>query len=148
GRVLGSVLFEPSDDVSALVVTVPSDQRVRLIDSNGHVAGTFDGDTARDAAQRAIRDIPGGTYTVQHPWRGPNCIERQPGEEDGINQIILTGPAAGRYRIEVYNPSGEGTNGAVHLFDEDGNLSMGSLDGDQNNLVFDIVVDRQGPPPT
>lgn len=148
GQVRRSVLFEASDDLSALVVTVPSDQRVRLIDSNGHVAGTFDGDTADDAAERAIRDIPGVTYTFQHSWRDPNCIEQEPGPEDGVNQIILTGPAAGRYRIEVYNPSGEGTAGSVHLFDEDGNLSMGSLDGDDNNLVFDIEIDRQGPPPT
>lgn len=148
GQVRRSVLFEASDDLSALVVTVPSGQRVRLIDSNGHVAGTFDGDTADEAAQRAIRDIPGVTYTFQHSWRDPNCIEQQPGPEDGVNQIILTGPAAGRYRIEVYNPSGEGTGGSVHLFDEDGNLSMGSLDSDQNNLVFDIEVDRAGPPPT
>ncbi len=145
GKVRSSVLFEASNDLSALIITVPSDLRVRLIDPQGHVVGTFDRGTPDEAAKKALRDIPGASYVFRHSWRDPNCINRSPGPDAGTNQIILTGPDAGKYRIEVVNPAGGSTSLAVHLYDEDGNLSVRTEDknGDQR-----LDIEIAGPTPT
>ncbi len=145
GKVRSSVMFEASSDLSALVVTVPSDLRVRVIDPQGHVVGTFDRGTPTEAAQKAIRDIPGASYVFKHSWRDPNCINRSPGPDDGTHQITITGPDAGKYRIEVVNPAGGPTSVAVHVYDEDGNLTMHTED---ENSDQQIDIDISGPTPT
>jgi hypothetical protein len=120
---------------------------VRIIDPQGHVVGTFDRGTPAEAAQKAIRDIPGASYVFKHSWRDPNCINRSPGPDDGTHQIIITGPDAGKYRVEVINPNGGPTSVAIHIYDEDGNLTMHTED-DNSDQTLDVVIVGPTPTPT
>jgi len=147
GKVLSSVLFEPSDDLSAVVVTVPSNMRVRITDSSGRVVGTLDGKTPQDALKNALTGITGSSYSFRETWRDPNCIESAPPPGAGTNQIMLPRPANGSYRVEVIDPNGGSTTVAIHTFDKDGNETVNTRDG-QGKIDMGIDVQTGGPTPT
>ena len=144
GKVKSSVLFEKSEDLSAVVISAPSDLRIKVSDSQGHVVGTFQGGTPVDAQSAAALTIPGATYAYRDAWRDPNCIEKAPPPGSGINQIVLPAPAEGTYTVEVLNPGGGGTNVAIHSYDKDGNLTLITEDKPK----FDVVVGGKTPTPT
>ncbi|MEP7215608.1 MAG: FHA domain-containing protein [Anaerolineaceae bacterium] len=132
GKVLGSVLFEPADDLSAITITVSAEMRVRVTDAEGHVTGTLDGATPGEAERAAKRDIPGSSYTFKDAWRDPNCIETAPPAGAGTHQVHIPRPAAGAYKIEIINAKGGGTSGAVHIYDRDGNVRIQRDEGTGN----------------
>jgi pSer/pThr/pTyr-binding forkhead associated (FHA) protein len=147
GKVLSSVLFEPSDDLSAVVVSVPSNLRVRITDANGRVVGTLDGKTAEDAKKNALTGITGSSYSFREAWRDPTCIESAPPPGSGTNQIVLPRPANGSYRVEVIDPNGGPTTVAIHTFDKDGNETVNTRDG-QGKIDMGVDVQQGGPTPT
>ena len=139
GKVLGSVLFEPADDLSAITITVSSEMRVRVTDAAGHVTGTFEGPTAGEAEKAAKRDVPGSSYTFKDAWRDPNCIESAPPPGAGTHQIHIPRPAAGGYKVEIINAKGGGTSGAVHIYDKDGKVRIQRDEG-TGNRTFTVDV--------
>ncbi len=139
GKVLGSVLFEPSEDLSAITVTVSSEMRVRVTDASGKVTGTLEGATPGEAERRAKRDIPGSSYTFKDAWRDPNCIETAPPAGAGTHQIHIPHPAAGAYKVEIINAKGGGTSGAVHVYDTNGNLRIQRDEG-TGNRTFTVEI--------
>jgi pSer/pThr/pTyr-binding forkhead associated (FHA) protein len=147
GKVRSSVLFEPSDDLSAVVVTVPSNLRVRITDANGRVVGTLDGKTPEDAKKNALTGITGSTYSFRESWRDPTCIESAPPPGSGTNQIVLPRPATGSYHVEVIDPNGGPTTAAIHTFDKDGNETVKTVD-QQGKIDMGIDVQQGGPTPT
>ena len=147
GKVLSSVLFEPSDDLSAVVVTVPSNLRVRITDSNGRVVGTLDGKTPQDARKSALTGITGSSYSFRAAWRDPTCIESAPPPDAGTNQIMLPRPANGSYRVEVIDPNGGSTTVAIHTFDKDGTETVKTQDS-QGKIDMGIDVQMGGATPT
>ena len=139
GKVLGSVLFEPADDLSAITVTVSSEMRVRVTDAAGHVTGTLEGATAGEAEKAAKRDVPGSSYTFKDAWRDPNCIESAPPGGAGTHQIHIPRPAAGGYKVEIINAKGGGTSGAVHIYDKDGKVRIQRDEG-TGNRTFAVEI--------
>lgn len=139
GKVLGSVLFEPADDLSAITITVASEMRVRVTDAEGRVTGTLDGATPAEAERAAKRDIPGSSYTFKDAWRDPNCIESAPPPGAGTHQVHIPRPGAGAYKVEIVNAKGGGTSGAVHIYDRDGNLRIEREEG-TGNRTFTVQV--------
>ena len=139
GKVLGSVLFEPADDLAAITVTVSAEMRVRVTDPSGKVTGTLEGATPGEAERAAKREIPGSSYTFKDAWRDPNCIETAPPAGAGTHQIHIPRPAAGAYKIEIINAKGGGTSGAAYVYDKDGNLRIQRDEG-TGNRTFTVEV--------
>jgi len=131
GKVLGSVLFEPADDLSALTITVSTEMRVRVTDSEGKVTGTLEGATPGEAERAAKRDIAGSSYTFKDAWRDPNCIETAPPAGAGTHQVHIPRPA-GAYKIEIINAKGGGTSSVVHIYDGAGNVRIQRDEGTGN----------------
>jgi pSer/pThr/pTyr-binding forkhead associated (FHA) protein len=118
--ILSSVLFEPSDDLSAVVITVPREARVRVTDTGGRVVGTLNLEEDPDvAAMNAQEGIPGAQYDTRRAWRDPTCVMSPPPLEAGTNQIILPG-AASQYEIDVRGPEGVELAVAIHEYDANG----------------------------
>jgi hypothetical protein len=140
GKVKSSVIFEPSSDLGALVVTVTSGQRVRITDEKGRVVGTLSAGTPEDAEKAAQKAIPGSSYNFRAAWRDPNCVESPPTPGAGTNQLVITQPGNGRYKIEVLDPDGKPTNAAFHIYDKDGKETIGN----SSNSLFFL---RVGPEP-
>ncbi len=135
GKVLGSVLFQPAEDLSGLTITAGADMRVRVTDPSGRVVGTFEGATASEAEARAKRDIPASSYTFKDAWRDPNCIESAPPPGTGVLQIHLPAPEAGAYKVEVTNAKDGGTALTMHIYDRDGNVRIQREEGTGNRTV-------------
>ncbi|MBI2766817.1 MAG: FHA domain-containing protein [Chloroflexi bacterium] len=145
GKVTGSVLFEPSTDLSSVVVTVPSDMRLRVTDATGKVVGTLT--TAAPAAAQldAQTAINGSSYRFKRARRDPTCVESPPPTDAGTNQIALPGNI-GQYKIEVIAAKGGKTSAAIHTYDQRGQVSLRADDAD-GPLVIGLGYDPTKPAP-
>ncbi|MGE5596913.1 MAG: FHA domain-containing protein [Hyphomicrobiales bacterium] len=123
GLVRSSVKFQPSDDLSAVVITAPSDVRIRVTDKEGRVVGTLNDGTPQEAEQAAQKAIPGSSYDAKEAWRDPNCIASPPPAGAGTNQIILPGNRDD-YKIEVLDAGDEEVSFAVHAYTKDGDVDI------------------------
>ncbi len=74
GRILSARLFEPSDDFRSILVTVPSNLRVEITDSQGRTVGTLGGSDPQ-AAANAPSAIPGAIFKHEEAWRDPTCTD-------------------------------------------------------------------------
>ena len=133
GKVKSSVLFEPSDNLSAIVVSVPATARVKVSDSQGRVTGTLDSGPADQTQGKALTDIGGSTYSYTAAWRDPTCTEKPPPAGAGTIQVVL--PAGGGYTIEIVNPTKGGTSVAIHAYDEKGNVVVSTKDAPGNQTI-------------
>ena len=143
GLVQSIRIYEPGEDLSAVMITVPSNQRVEITDSEGRVVGTLGGDTPQDAQSGASTDIPGAQVQFEEAWRDPTCTERAPEAGDGTISVFIPGPQAGSYGVEVLNPEGDDTSVAVYIYDPDGALTMLSNSGG-SELEFSFNIDATG----
>jgi hypothetical protein len=139
GKVRSSVLFEPSDDLSAVVITVPADERVRVTDKHGNVVGTLNAGSPEDAKKDAKVDIPGASYTNRQGWRDPTCIASAPPAGSGTNQIVLPGSAED-YKIEVLDTAGGSASVAIHTYDKTGSPSVKTIDN-KGSVVASVGYD-------
>ncbi|MCC6388602.1 MAG: Ig-like domain repeat protein [Dehalococcoidia bacterium] len=144
GKVRSSVLFEPSEDLSAVVITVPADVRVRVTDKDGHEVGTLNTGTREDAAKSAKNEIPGASYSTRKAWRDPTCIQKAPTSEEGTNQIVLPGRRED-YKIEVLDTAGGATNVAIHTYDKNGQPTVQVLEN-PGAVVASLNFDPEKPP--
>ena len=145
GFIQNSRLFQvvqPGDDLSALVITVPSNLRVTIKDDKGRIVGSLTGATADDAQKNARLDIPGATYQFQPAWRDAECLQQAPAVGSGTIQIIIPRPADGSYTVDITDPNGGPTSVDIRTYDTDGNSSVtGSSDPR-------LQIDWKGPQPT
>jgi hypothetical protein len=147
GRVVSSRLYEPSDDLRSLVISVPAESRVRVTDSQGRVVGDLQ---AEDLSQMAS-EMPGATIQFEAAWRDPTCTERAPEPGTGVITIFLPFPETGIYTVEVLDPSGRDTAAAVHMSDVNGDHSMETHEGDDQfefEIDYDAGVQEQPDPVT
>lgn len=124
GKVLSSVKFEPSNDLSAAVITVPKDLRVRVLDKEGKIVGSLN---APEDGSPVPNGIDGAYISTRNAWRDPTCVESPPPADAGTTSIFLPGKAED-YRIEVLNPGSGGTSVAIHSYDQDGNSALQTKD--------------------
>src|SRR4029079_1113696 len=118
GKVKRSVLFEPSDDLRAVVITVPLDARVRVTDKQGRVIGTLNTGSPEEAAKTGQNSIPGASYSTRLAWRDPTCVESAPPTNAGTNQIVLPG-SADDYKIAALDTDRGHTSVRSHTYDHD-----------------------------
>lgn len=131
GKVKGSVHFEPSSDLSGVVITVPKDLRVRVLDSQGKVVGSLNTDPATAPAPVGIQ---GAYLNSRNAWRDPTCVESPPPAGAGTTSIFLPG-TKDDYRIEVLNPGQGGTSVSIHSYDQDGNLTVETRDATGPSVI-------------
>ena len=147
GKVKSSVLFEPSDDLSAVVITVPADERVRVTDVHtGQQVGSLNTGSQEDAKNAAKLEIPGASYSARDGWRDPTCIASPPPPGSGTNQIVLPG-SRDDYKVEVLDTSGGTASVAIHTYDKDGEPSVTTLDN-QGSVVANLGYDPSAAAPT
>jgi hypothetical protein len=139
GKVKSSVLFEPSDDLSAVVFTAPADVRFRITDKQGRVVGTLDTGSAEDAEKAAVNQIPGASYSSREAWRDPSCVESAPPVGAGTNQVILPGKKED-YKIEIIDTEKKKTSVAVHTYDKNGTPSISTIEN-SGSAVAEVNVD-------
>ena len=128
GRVASARLFEASQDLSAVVVTVPGELRVQVTDSQGRTTGSLAAGEVRGVEKAAKEEIPGSAYRFEAAWRDPTCVERAPGPGDGTNSVLILNPARDTFRVEVVRPGGGGTTVAVYTYDRMGKVALRTLD--------------------
>lgn len=131
GKVKGSVKFEPSNDLSGVVITVPKDLRVRVLDKQGKVVGSLNTD---ETTSPAPVGITGAYISSRNAWRDPTCVESPPPADAGTTSIFLPGTAED-YRIEVLNPGSGGTTVAIHSYDQAGNLTVETRDSTGPSVI-------------
>jgi len=131
GKVKGSVHFEPSNDLSAVVITVPKDLRVRVLDKQGKIVGSLNTEPSTSPAPVGIE---GAYLSSRDAWRDPTCVESPPPAGAGTTSIFLPGKRED-YRIEVLNPSTGGTSVAIHSYDQDGNSSLQTQDSTGPSVI-------------
>jgi len=149
GLVKSSRLFEPSDDLSGIMISVPANQRVKVTDSQGREVGTLGGKKPQDAEKDAKTEIPGAMYHFEEAWRDPTCTEKPPEEGQGVNSIFLPNPQSGNYTVEVLGE--KSTSAVVYLYDKTGALRMiqrGGADKLQFDFTFGSGGGGGGTPPT
>ena len=146
GKVKSSVLFEASDDLSAVVITVPADERVRVTNiKTGEQVGDLNTGSQQDAKDAAKLEIPGASYSARDGWRDPTCIASPPPPGSGTNQIVLPG-SKDDYKIEVLDTSGGTASVAIHTYDKSGSPSVTTLDN-AGSVVASVGYDpTQGQP--
>ncbi len=133
GKVKSSVLFEPSNNLSGVVITVPRDLRVRVIDvKTNQVVGSV-----TDEAPKT--EIEGAWLNTRNAWRDPTCVESPPPPGAGTTSIYLPGNRED-YRIEVLNPGGGGSTIAIHSYDQNGNVEVTTEDA-TGSLVMAMSYD-------
>jgi hypothetical protein len=150
GLVKSIRIYEPGEDLSAVMITVPADQRVRVTDSEGNVVGTLGGDSPEDWQDESGQGINGAQTQFEEAWRDPTCTERPPEPGDGTNSIFIPGPEAGDYTVEVLNPTGDETSLAVYIYKPDGALRMLTNSGaGEQEFGFTVVEEETAttPPP-
>ena len=135
GRVLSSRTVQSARKLSALVVTVPSNLRVRVSDSQGRVVGTLDKGEAKKVAEKAKEEIPGAIYRYEEAWRDPDCIERPPPSGAGVNTIFIPNPGKETFQVEVVDPEGGSTSVAIHSYDENGKVTVETRDAPGDNQM-------------
>ena len=113
GRVKSSRLYEPSQDLRSLVITLPANVRVQVKDPQGRNVGTLSKGSPSAAEKNAVSEIPGASYHFEEAWRDPTCTERPPPDGAGVNTIFIPNPTNGAYTVEVMNPSGGDTASVV-----------------------------------
>ncbi len=143
GLVKSSRLYEPGEDLSAVMISVPSNQRVKVTDSQGREVGTLGGKNPQDAEDSAKNEIPGATYHFEAAWRDPTCTEKPPEDGQGVNTIFLPDPQDGNYTVEVLDAQGKSTSAAVYVYDERGALRMITRGGG-GRLQFDFSFGSGG----
>ncbi|MGH2634044.1 MAG: FHA domain-containing protein, partial [Tepidiformaceae bacterium] len=126
GKVKSSRLFAPATDLSAVVITVPADTRVKITDKQGRSVGTLDTTAPADAAKTADAGIPGASYSNQAAWRDPTCVESAPPPGAGTNQIVLPGNKDD-YTIQVLDTTGAATSVAIHSYGADGSPALTTI---------------------
>src|SRR5690606_23376488 len=126
--------YEPSNDLSAVVLTAPSDVKFRVIDKQGRVVGVGEG-----ADAEAVVQIPGASFENRRAWRDPTCIEQAPPPGAGTNQIVLPGNADD-YTIEILDTGGQPGSVAVHTYGRDGTASIATIDT-EGAAVAELSVD-------
>jgi len=131
GKVKSSVRFEPSSNLSGVVITVPKDLRVRVLDAQGKVVGSLNTD---EAGAPPPVGITGAYIASRNAWRDPSCVESPPPADAGTTSIFLPGNRED-YRIEVLNPGGGGTSVAIHSYDEQGNSAVETRDSTGPSVV-------------
>ena len=137
GKVKSSVLFESNDDVSAVVFTIPSRQRIRITDSKGNVVGTLaPGANPADAIKKGQLGIPGASIAYRDNWRDPTCVESAPAANTGTIQIIIPGALPNDYKVEVIDTQGEGTSLAIHSYDKNGVGQVNVESSPTNNTLI------------
>ena len=136
GKVRGSVKFEPSNDLSGVVITVPKDLRMRVLDKQGKIVGSLN---APEEGKPAPVGITGAYLASRSAWRDPTCVESAPPADAGTTSIFLPGNRED-YRIEVQNPSNGGTSVAIHSYDQNGNASVQTQDS-TGPLVIGMTFD-------
>jgi len=135
GRVVNSRIFRPSQDLSALVITVPANLRVLVTDAEGNTTGTLESGAPSAVAEGAVQEIPASVYRYEAAWRDPTCLEPPPDEQSGVNTIVITNPKKQTFEIEVVNPDGGGTTVAIHGYDKDGNVTVVTVDEPGNSKI-------------
>ncbi len=142
GKVRSSVHYEPSKDLSSVVITAPADVRFRVTDKQGRVVNTGDGTIEQPAD--VINQIPGASVASRGAWRDPTCIEKAPPTGVGTNQIVLPG-SADDYTIEILGTGGSPGSVAIHSYGKDGAGSIATiegLEGTSADVSFDPNADK------
>ncbi len=131
GKVKSSVLFEPTEDSSAVVFTIPANQRLRITDSKGNVVGSLNpgaNPAAAVAQSQGQIGIPGASIQYHEGWRDPTCVESPPPAGSGTIQVTLPGGLPNDYKVESINTDGEATSVAIHTYDKAGNGRVDFVD--------------------
>lgn len=155
GKVRSSVHYEPSSDLSAVVITAPADVKFKVTDKQGRVVATGEG--ALDAPTNQVNQIPGASLSTKKAWRDPTCIEKAPPPDAGTNQIVLPGNRDD-YTIEIISTGGQPGSVAIHTYGRDGTSSIATIEGqegtkaevdyDPNKAKPDISIVNGGAPAT
>lgn len=132
GKVLSSVLFEPSNDLGGVVITVPKDLDVQVKDRQGKITGAVAGGTVS-------QDIPGSWVNTRSAWRDPTCVESPPPANAGTTSIFLPG-TRDDYTVEVSNPGGGGSSVAIHSYDTNGTGAVKTQES-TGNLTLALAYD-------
>jgi uncharacterized protein YkwD len=127
GLVRSSRHFEASDDLGALVVTVPANLRVVVRDAQGNVTGTLEGQSPRDAQDAASAGIRDSSYRFEEAWRDPTCSESPPDEDAGTNTVFIPSPGDQTFEIEVVGTGDAPVNVVIHDVDSDGQITVQAL---------------------
>ncbi|MGB4862571.1 MAG: FHA domain-containing protein, partial [Tepidiformaceae bacterium] len=142
GKVRSSVHYEPSKDLSSVVITAPADVKFRVTDKSGRVVNTGDGTIEQPAD--VINQIPGASVSSRAAWRDPTCIEKAPPTGAGTNQVVLPG-SADDYVIEILGTGGEPGSVAIHTYGKDGEASISTIEGGEGtkaDVAYDPNADK------
>jgi pSer/pThr/pTyr-binding forkhead associated (FHA) protein len=150
GFVKGTRVFEILDDAAsaqAVVVTVPSDTRVRIheADNPDRAVGTLEDVPIEEFIDASENSIPGATIDVEGAWRDPTCENRPPQPGQGTIRIVLPGNAA--YVVEVVRPDGSTASWGYHLYGSDGNI-IDVESGDGPGTSIDAISEEEPPTET
>ena len=143
GKVRSSVHYEPSSDLSAVVITAPADVKFKVTDKQGRVVGTGQGSIEQPTD--AINQIPGASVSAKSAWRDPTCIESAPPPGSGTNQITLPG-SRDDYVIEIVGTGSAPANVAIHTYGKDGTSSIATIEG-QEGTKADVSYDPNADEP-
>ena len=138
-----SRLFKPAHDLSAVLVTAPSQVRIRVTDRSGRTAEVTAGGDPRDARQDVVAGIPGSTLDFDEAWRDPSCSERDPDDDIGNWTPHIPAPDPGGYSIDVIDPDGDGTCVTVYAYDRDGNVTLRTI-CEAGDHSFEVDYDPGG----
>ncbi|WP_343396466.1 Ig-like domain repeat protein [Candidatus Amarobacter glycogenicus] len=142
GKVRSSVHYEPSSDLSSVVITAPADVKFKITDKQGRVVNTGTG--TLDAPAESLNQIPGASVAARHAWRDPTCIESAPPTDAGTNQVVLPG-SRDDYTIEIISAGDQGGALAIHTYGRDGASSIATIEGGEGTkaeIAFDPNADK------
>lgn len=142
GKVRSSVHFEPSTDLSAVVITAPADVKFKITDKNGRVVATGTGTEL--SASNAINQIPGASVSTKKAWRDPTCIEKAPPADAGTNQITLPG-SKDDYKVEIIGTGDQPAAVDIHTYAKDGKSTISTIEGQEGttaDLSYDPSADK------
>ena len=142
--VLSSRMFEPSDDLSAILISAPGDVRVSVTDPSGRTTQVSGDGLPGDPSLQVEAGIPGSTLEHDDAWRDPTCSEREPDPGTGNWTLHLPAPGPGGYQVNIDDPDGEGTCVTVYKYDREGNVAVETVcqSGDHS---FDFDYDPEPP---
>jgi hypothetical protein len=142
GKVRSSVHFEPSTDLSAVVITAPADVKFRITDKEGRVVATGTGTEL--SASNAINQIPGASVSTKKAWRDPTCIEKAPPSDAGTNQITLPG-GKDDYKVEIIGTGDQPGAVDIHTYAKDGKSTISTIEGQEGTkaeVAYDPNADK------